>query len=107
VEYAVWDLLHRAGYRHFSGKVWEIMPSVPTLQVDVDALKKPDYHDHRSSTPGSGPEVYESMMRNRVSLHCLWDTRDIRPETPGKWKNNFIEASHAYSLSSVTTQKSK
>ncbi len=44
VEHAVWDLLHRLGYRqYFPGKNWEVVPSNPDLSIDVDAFESPDY----------------------------------------------------------------
>lgn len=48
VEHAVWDLLGRLGYRqYFPGERWEIVPSIPDLQIEVDAREAPDYHARR------------------------------------------------------------
>lgn len=48
VDHAVWDLLHRCGFRQFfPGKTWEIVPHTPTLSVDVDVKESPDYHARR------------------------------------------------------------
>ncbi|MFN0079330.1 MAG: DUF4838 domain-containing protein [Prosthecobacter sp.] len=45
VEHAVWDLLHRMGFRQFfPGKTWEIVPEKPTLSIDVNVSESPDYH---------------------------------------------------------------
>ncbi|MFW6059442.1 MAG: DUF4838 domain-containing protein [Phycisphaeraceae bacterium] len=45
VEHAVWDLLHRLGYRqYFPGPTWEIVPDAPSLAIDVDSFETPDYH---------------------------------------------------------------
>lgn len=45
VEHAVWDLLHRIGFRQFfPGKNWEIVPRLPSLAVEIDAAESPDYH---------------------------------------------------------------
>lgn len=44
VEDAVWDLLHRLGYRQFfPGEHWEIVPGIRDLGIEVDALEHPDY----------------------------------------------------------------
>jgi len=44
VEYAVWDLLYRLGYRqYFPGPTWEIMPKEPSLALAVDAREHPDF----------------------------------------------------------------
>ena len=44
VKHAVWDFLHRLGYRqYFPGPTWEIVPSRPTLTAAVDAFEQPDY----------------------------------------------------------------
>lgn len=48
VEHAVWDLLHRLGYRQFfPGEHWEIVPNVRDLRVEVNAQEHPDYHSRR------------------------------------------------------------
>ena len=48
VEHAVWDLLYRLGYRqYFPGERWEIVPSLPELEIEVDAREVPDYHARR------------------------------------------------------------
>lgn len=48
VEHAAWDLLHRLGYRqYFPGERWEIAPSTPQLQIEVNVREAPDYHARR------------------------------------------------------------
>lgn len=48
VENAVWDLLHRLGYRqYFPGKRWEIVPKSAALTVEVDVDESPDYLSRR------------------------------------------------------------
>jgi hypothetical protein len=48
VAHAVWDLLHRIGYRQFfPGKNWEIVPTIRELSVAVDAAEAPDYLSRR------------------------------------------------------------
>lgn len=48
VEHGVWDLLHHAGFRQFlPGKTWEIVPSKPSLSLDVNVTTSPSYHSRR------------------------------------------------------------
>jgi len=48
VQHAVWDLLHRVGYRqYFPGAAWEIVPSRADLTIDVDSLEHPAYYSRR------------------------------------------------------------
>lgn len=48
VEHAVWDLLHRLGYRQFfPSEHWEIVPHTPTLSIAVDAREHPAYLSRR------------------------------------------------------------
>jgi hypothetical protein len=48
VRHAVWDTLHRIGYRqYFPGKHWEFVPHTRTLSIDFDVLQKPSYHSRR------------------------------------------------------------
>jgi len=48
VEDAVWDLLHRIGYRQFfPGTTWEVVPSIPELSIAVNADERPDYYARR------------------------------------------------------------
>ncbi len=43
-DHAVWDFLHRLGYRqYFPAKAWEVVPQHPRLSADIDAFEKPDY----------------------------------------------------------------
>lgn len=47
-QHAIWDMLHRIGYRqYFPGSNWEVVPSVKNLAVDFDSLEKPSYHSRR------------------------------------------------------------
>ena len=48
VEHAVWDFLHRVGYRqYFPGHNWEVVPAKRNLLLAVDAFEKPAYHSRR------------------------------------------------------------
>jgi hypothetical protein len=48
VEDAVWDLLHRLGYRQFfPGPTWEVIPKKQTLEIDIDVVEQPDYLSRR------------------------------------------------------------
>ena len=48
VSHAVWDLLHRLGYRQFfPGETWEVVPSLPSLSIAVDVQERPDFYARR------------------------------------------------------------
>ncbi|MFH1267252.1 MAG: DUF4838 domain-containing protein, partial [Planctomycetota bacterium] len=48
VEHAVWDFLHRLGYRQFfPGERWEIVPRLPEPVVALDVRESPDYLTRR------------------------------------------------------------
>ncbi len=48
VENAVWDLLHRLGYRqYFPGPAWEIIPRKQTIEIAIDVTERPDYLNRR------------------------------------------------------------
>lgn len=47
-QHAIWDFLHRLGYRqYFPGEAWEVVPSVKRLSVALDSVEKPSYHSRR------------------------------------------------------------
>ncbi|MEO8351020.1 MAG: DUF4838 domain-containing protein, partial [Chthoniobacteraceae bacterium] len=48
VSHAVWDLLHRLGYRQFfPGETWEVVPKTAELSIDVEARERPSFHARR------------------------------------------------------------
>jgi len=73
VQHAVWDLLYRVGYRqYFPGPHWEIVPSQPTLTIDVDLYEVPDYKSRWFGNGGGWFEYDEAphddwYERNRVT----------------------------------------
>ena len=57
VEHAVWDLLHRLGYRlFFPTETWEIVPRRETVAVSLDVMEKPDFYN-RSAPRGASRSV--------------------------------------------------
>lgn len=70
VEHAVWDLLHRCGFRQFfPGRTWEIAPRSPSLSIDVDVKESPGYHARRI-WPGFG------WMKERQEVCEEWNRRN-------------------------------
>lgn len=73
LEHAVWDLLHRLGYRQFfPGAKWEIVPKAPTLSIKVDSFEQPDYNARRiwfgyGSLPENRAAYAQWQVRNRVT----------------------------------------
>lgn len=48
VSHAVWDLLHRLGYRQFfPGDTWEVVPTLRQIQVALDERQSPSFHSRR------------------------------------------------------------
>ena len=72
VEHAVWDLLHRLGYRlFFPTKTWEIIPRLETVTVSLDAVEKPDFYN-RQGPRGAGRSLAREAWqrwhrRNRMT----------------------------------------
>ncbi|NQU40058.1 MAG: DUF4838 domain-containing protein [Lentisphaerae bacterium] len=45
VKYAVWDLLYQFGHRQFfPSPTWEVIPSSPTLSIDINVTNKPAWY---------------------------------------------------------------
>lgn len=48
LSHAVWDLLHRLGYRQFfPGATWEVLPPKGDLKMDLDVRGTPSFHARR------------------------------------------------------------
>lgn len=48
VRHAVWDLLHRLGYRQFfPGPTWEVVPRLERITLDLEVKESPDYASRR------------------------------------------------------------
>lgn len=67
---AVWDFLHRLGYRlYFLTDTWEVVPSCPNLRLAVDAMERPDFVTRMAprGAPWSNRELWQRWrLRNRV-----------------------------------------
>lgn len=67
---AVWDFLHRLGYRlYFLTDTWEIVPERPDLTAAIDAIERPDYitRDAPRGAPWSDRALWDRWkQRNRV-----------------------------------------
>lgn len=84
VQHAVWDLLHRLGYRQFfPGETWEVVPQEQNLSIAVDDFEHPDYYARRISFS------YRSLPENREP-YAQWQARNRMAS--GIW----ISTSHAY-----------
>lgn len=73
VEDAVWDFLHRLGYRqYFPGPNWEVVPRRTSLSIAVDAREHPDYQARRiwygfGTWPENEADYRAWNARNRVN----------------------------------------
>jgi len=78
VTLAVWDLLHRLGYRlYFPTDAWEVIPQREDLKLSVDAVERPDFVTRRAprGAPWSNNELWERWRRrNRVLSSFRLDT---------------------------------
>ncbi len=72
VEHAVWDFLHRLGYRlFFPTETWEIVPRLETVSVALDVAERPDFYN-RSGPRGASRTVNREAWqkwhrRNRMT----------------------------------------
>ena len=61
VQHAVWDLLHRLGYRQFfPGETWEVVPRERRLSIAVDDFERSSFHSRRIWY-GYGPWDYAKL----------------------------------------------
>lgn len=71
VENAVWDLLHRLGYRlFFLTDTWEVVPDQPELSIAICVTEKPDYVTRQAprGAPWSDRELWTRWKtRNRLN----------------------------------------
>jgi hypothetical protein len=71
VEHAVWDLLHRWGYRlFFLTDTWEIIPERTDLHLAVDCFEKPDFLTRQAprGAPWSDGALWNRWRtRNRIT----------------------------------------
>ncbi len=68
VSNAVWDFLHRLGFRHFfPGEMWEVWPSRPDLAVELDVFEHPAWVSRAFRfLPREGVDVETWAKRNRL-----------------------------------------
>ncbi len=109
VEHAVWDVLHRLGYRQFfPGPTWEVVPHSPDLSIAVDVVERPSYLA-RSIWYGFGPwdhakEHYEDWCRkNRATKGIELDTGHVYELIHARHKDEF--AAHPEWLALVDGQR--
>jgi hypothetical protein len=78
VAHAVWDLLHRLGYRlFFPTDTWEIVPHRANLVTAVDTIQRPDFVTRRAprGSPWSDSGLWDRWRRrNRVLSSFQLDT---------------------------------
>jgi len=71
VEHAVWDLLHRLGYRLlFLTDSWEIVPETADLRLAVDCVEEPDFITRQAprGAPWSDSSLWDRWRtRNRIT----------------------------------------
>jgi len=104
VSHAVWDCLHRLGYRRFfPSKKWEIIPRHPRLALSVDDFVAPDFVFHRYSGVGwdvenTVPLFKEWVERNRMTAGFDLENRHIYQAIIGKFQKEFEQHPEYYGL---------
>lgn len=78
VQCAVWDFLHRQGYRlFFLTDTWEIVPNRPTLTVALNEMEQPDYVTRQAprGAPWSNRDLWKRWhTRNRMNSSFMLNT---------------------------------
>ncbi len=78
VQNAVWDLLHRLGYRlYFLTDTWEIVPQTRQLALAVDVVERPDFVTRQAprGAPWSNPKLWKRWRtRNRMNASFALST---------------------------------
>lgn len=86
-EFAVWDLLHRVGYRYFfPSATWEIIPRHDRLSIDLDVREEPSYIDR------SGPRGAMRLNHRTWALDG-WEKWRVRNRTAPTFS---LHTGHAY-----------
>lgn len=68
VSNAVWDFLHRLGYRqYFPGPTWEVIPHTGDLVIDIDDRLSPDYLYRRIWYGGGTTRARRDATRHWVT----------------------------------------
>ncbi len=99
---AVWDLLHRLGYRlYFLTDTWEVVPERPELTLAVDAVERPDFVTRRAprGAPWSDRELWNRWRRrNRVLSSFRLDTGHAYGRILRAKREEFAEHPEYYAL---------
>ena len=104
VSHAVWDCLHRLGYRRFfPAKTWEIIPRLPRLALEVDGFVAPDFVFHRFSGIGwdvenTVPPFKEWAERNRMTAGFDLVNRHIYQAIVRRFQKEFEQHPEYYGL---------
>jgi hypothetical protein len=80
VKHAIWGLLHHIGYRQFfPGDAWEVVPSIPELDVNINVVESPDWYGRRFGIhyrlwEPNEPRVAAWNQRNRMGQGITLNT---------------------------------
>lgn len=87
VEFAVWDLLGRFGYRYFfPSPTWEVIPDQPVLRIEIDDHQKPSYYTREAPRGSLNIQKREWGFEN-------WKAWQVRNRTASSFDLN---TSHVY-----------
>lgn len=104
VQNAVWDLLHRIGYRqYFPGPHWEIVPSLPDLEIEINVEEEP-FFVTRFLGMGMGfwtynREPFEDWLRkNRMLSGLQLRTSHSYARIINRFREEFDANPNAYAM---------
>ncbi len=102
VTLAVWDLLHRLGYRlYFLTDTWEIVPERSDLRIAVDTVERPDFVTRLAprGAPWSDRDLWDRWRRrNRVLSSFHLDTGHSYGRIIGAKREEFAKHPEYFAL---------
>lgn len=97
MQYAMWDLLQRLGYRQFfPGENWEIVPQQANIAVAVDVQERPefllrDFFFNHSSWPDNLERWERWQTVNRVGKSFSLNTAHAWDDIRSRYKSEFAD----------------
>lgn len=104
LENAVWGLLFRLGYRqYFPGPLWEYIPELNQVAIDVDTFQSPDFHSrliwYGSGAPDHARVDYHNWcQRNRAVAGLRVNTSHEYWKIVGRNRQEFLDHPEYYAM---------
>jgi hypothetical protein len=88
VQNAMWDFLHRKGYRqYFPGPEWEIIPSVSKLAAGYDEVQKPSFYMRKYFYNGGTSQERKALFDDWQRKNRMQSGQDVN--TGHSWNGIF------------------